>query len=101
MTAPPAAGPRSRRVGERVRRYRRWWGWSLVDLSARMTAVGCPMSASALSTIETGRRRVDVDDLYALARALGVEPALLEPGTLMSPPGSPEPHESPRDAGPS
>jgi transcriptional regulator with XRE-family HTH domain len=39
-----------------------------------MTTVGRPMLASALSKAETGERRIDVDDLDALARALAVTP---------------------------
>jgi transcriptional regulator with XRE-family HTH domain len=38
------------------------------------------MSASVLGKIEAGARRVDVDDLVALAAALDVAPQLLLPG---------------------
>ncbi|GEO93107.1 hypothetical protein KFL01_24130 [Kocuria flava] len=46
----------------------------LRTLSAQLDALGHPMSASALQRIESGERRVDVDDLSALAVVLGVHP---------------------------
>lgn len=41
-------------------------GWSLDDLAAR-----CSMSPSTLSRIETGHRRISLDQLSAIASALG------------------------------
>jgi transcriptional regulator with XRE-family HTH domain len=41
-------------------------GWSLDALAAR-----CHMSASTLSRIETGQRRISIDQLVPIARALG------------------------------
>lgn len=70
-------------VGERVaaaitaRRQRR--GWDQRYLAERVTEAGRPMSASVLGKIESGARRVDVDDLAAFADALGVPPAQLLP----------------------
>jgi transcriptional regulator with XRE-family HTH domain len=52
-------------------------GLTLRDLSERMTAVGWPMAHNTISEIERGARRVDVDDLCALAGALGVSPGYL------------------------
>ena len=50
------------------------------QLSDRMAEVGRPILPSGLSKIEQGDRSVDVDDLVALAVALGVTPnALLLP----------------------
>jgi len=46
-------------------------------LSARLTELGRPLVPSAVAKIETGERRVDVDDLIALALALEVSPARL------------------------
>jgi transcriptional regulator with XRE-family HTH domain len=40
-----------------------------------MTAAGRKITASGVQRIEAGARRIDVDDLVALARALGVTPA--------------------------
>ncbi|SEG89650.1 transcriptional regulator, XRE family with cupin sensor [Actinacidiphila yanglinensis] len=54
-------------VRQRVRGLRTSLGWSLDDLSSRSG-----MSASTLSRIENGRRRIGLDQLGALAQALGV-----------------------------
>jgi transcriptional regulator with XRE-family HTH domain len=43
-------------------------------LSDRLVAVGRPILASGLSKIEAGTRRVDVDDLVALAEAMWATP---------------------------
>lgn len=53
-------------VRQRVRGLRATRGWSLDDLAAR-----CFLSASTLSRIETGHRRIGLDQLTAIARALG------------------------------
>lgn len=47
---------------------------SLRDLSDRLAELGRPALATALSKIEQGARRVDVDDLVVLALALDVTP---------------------------
>ncbi len=69
-----ALGPVGGRVAERVVTVRRAAGLTLAALAAKLEEVGHPMLISALSRIEKGRRRVDVDDLVALALALGVSP---------------------------
>jgi transcriptional regulator with XRE-family HTH domain len=43
-----------------------------VELSARLTGIGWPIPVLGLRRIERGERRVDVDDLAALAEAFGV-----------------------------
>jgi transcriptional regulator with XRE-family HTH domain len=53
-------------VRQRVRGLRLARGWSLDALAAR-----CFMSPSTLSRIETGHRRIALDQLVPLARALG------------------------------
>lgn len=53
-------------VRKRVRALRAAHGWSLDDLAAR-----CHLSPSTLSRIETGHRRIALDQLTAIARALG------------------------------
>jgi transcriptional regulator with XRE-family HTH domain len=53
-------------IRARIRGLRLARGWSLDALAAR-----CHMSASTLSRIETGHRRISVDQLVPLARALG------------------------------
>jgi transcriptional regulator with XRE-family HTH domain len=76
-----ARGPVSQQVSHNVSELRRKRGMSLTALSEEMSRVGRPILSTGLSKIETGERRVDVDDLVALALALGVSPArLLLPG---------------------
>jgi transcriptional regulator with XRE-family HTH domain len=57
-----------------VRRLREREQLSLQGLSERLTRVGRPILPSGLSKIEQGDRRVDVDDLVALAHALHTAP---------------------------
>jgi transcriptional regulator with XRE-family HTH domain len=47
------------------------------ELSDRLTGIGRPIPTLGLSRIESGNRRVDADDLVALAIVLGVSPAAL------------------------
>jgi transcriptional regulator with XRE-family HTH domain len=53
-------------VRARIRGLRLAQGWSLDDLAAR-----CHLSPSTLSRIETGHRRISLDQLTGIARALG------------------------------
>jgi transcriptional regulator with XRE-family HTH domain len=53
---------------------RRSRGLDLSHLSDRLAQLGQPVSVDGLSKIELGTRRVDVDDLMALALALDVTP---------------------------
>ncbi len=53
-------------IRARVRSLRLAHGWSLDALAAR-----CDLSPSTLSRIETGHRRIAVDQLARIARALG------------------------------
>lgn len=50
---------------------------TFVALSRRMTELGRPVPPLGLRRMEAGERRVDVDDLLALARALEVSPIVL------------------------
>ncbi|MFG1604480.1 helix-turn-helix domain-containing protein [Actinoplanes sp. NPDC049265] len=52
-------------VRQRIRGLRAARGWSLDELAAR-----CHLSPSTLSRIETGHRRIALDQLTAIARAL-------------------------------
>ncbi|SDZ50086.1 transcriptional regulator, XRE family with cupin sensor [Asanoa ishikariensis] len=54
------------RVRQRIRGLRVTRGWSLDELAA-----ACLLSPSTLSRIETGHRRIALDQLTAIARALG------------------------------
>lgn len=74
-------------VGEDARRtltrLRKAAGLSLSDLSARMDGVR-RLSVSGLSKLETGGRKMDIDDLVAIAAALDVSPLAIlfgQPGT--------------------
>ena len=53
-------------VRQRIKGLRAALGWSLDDLAAR-----CYLSPSTLSRIETGHRRMALDQLVPIARALG------------------------------
>src|SRR6266545_2039793 len=53
-------------IRQRIRGLRAARGWSLDDLAAR-----CFLSPSTLSRIETGHRRIALDQLVPIARALG------------------------------
>jgi transcriptional regulator with XRE-family HTH domain len=59
------------------------------ELSARLTKLGRPILPSGITKIEQGTRRVDVDDLVALAVALKVTPTRL----LLGPPPTDGPHD--------
>lgn len=79
---PLALGPTGRVAASNVARFRGLRGLRLAGLSELMETVGRPMSVVTISAIENGDRRIDVDDLVALAAALKVSPAaLLMPGT--------------------
>jgi transcriptional regulator with XRE-family HTH domain len=65
-------GPTAGRVAANLRHLR--GRVTLSELSQRMAKAGRPILPSGLSKIEQGDRSVDVDDLMALAVALGVSP---------------------------
>lgn len=63
-------------VRQRIRGLRVARGWSLDDLARR-----CYLSASTLSRIETGHRRIGLDQLTTIARVLDTSiDQLVEPG---------------------
>lgn len=74
-------GPIGEQVAENVRRLR--GAMSYRELSERLEALGRPIPVLGLSRIESKARRVDADDLVALALALDVTPVrlLLPPQT--------------------
>jgi transcriptional regulator with XRE-family HTH domain len=63
-------GPVSERVAANVKALRTERRLTLDDLAGRMRDLGRPLLKSGLSKIESGERRVDVDDFAALAIAL-------------------------------
>lgn len=54
-------------IRQRIRASRLARGWSLDSLAAR-----CKLSPSTLSRIETGNRRIALDQLVPIAKALGI-----------------------------
>ena len=64
-------------LGGRIRKLRKARGWTLQDLSSRLS-----LSIASLSTIENDKASVDVERLVAICNALQVQPeALLPTGT--------------------
>lgn len=61
-------------TGERVRvniaHFREARGMTMLGLSERLKQLGRPIPPLGISRLENGDRRVDVDDLMALAEAL-------------------------------
>ncbi|NNN36056.1 helix-turn-helix transcriptional regulator [Streptomyces sp. S3(2020)] len=78
-------GASGRAVAANVKRLRKARGWSLRALSEALAAAGRGLSQDAINKIENGAeedtkkqiRRVDVDDLVALAVVFGVNPSTL------------------------
>jgi len=68
-------GPTGITVTHRVAQLR--GDMSYAELSRRLEKLGRPIPPLGLRRIEGGARRVDVDDLMALAAALGVSPVTL------------------------
>ncbi len=76
-------------VAANVSRFRKAQGLTLRQISERMADIGRPLTHTAVSDVEKMARRVDTDDLVALALVLGVSPlALLMPETPASATGS-------------
>lgn len=65
-------GEAGQRVARNVKRLRQQQRLSLVEVSRRLTEAGRPIARLGLSCIEKCERRVDLDDLVALANALNV-----------------------------
>ncbi|WP_338146201.1 helix-turn-helix transcriptional regulator [Streptomyces boncukensis] len=70
-------GPSGEHVRRNVTRVREARGWDKKELARRVTELGRPMPELGIGRIEAGTRRVDVDDLVALAIALGVNVSAL------------------------
>ena len=63
-------GPVGLNVARNVRERRKNAGYGYAELSRLLTGVDRPIPPLGLRHIETGRRRVDVDDLVVLAVVL-------------------------------
>lgn len=70
--SPP--GPTARRVAANLRRLRQERGLSYAELARRLELTGRPIADTALLKTEKGDRRASLDDLVALAVALGTTP---------------------------
>jgi transcriptional regulator with XRE-family HTH domain len=82
----PAPGPAGRDLVANVERLRREHGLSERKLSSMLEAAGRPIPPLGLARIRRLQRRVDVDELAALAEVLGVTP-----DELLAPPGTSKP----------
>lgn len=75
----------ARTVARNVRKLRAARGHSVRSLCIQLQGHGCTIHPSGITKIEQGNRIVRVDELPALAMALGVRTAdLLEPLTVKS-----------------
>lgn len=70
-------GPTGEQVRANVLRLRERRGLTKKQLADLTAEIGRPIPPLGISRIEAGTRRVDADDLVALAAALGVGPATL------------------------
>lgn len=76
-------GPAGEILRLNIKRIREGQRLTFVELAERLDAVSRPIPVLGLRRIERGERRVDVDDLLALAYAFGVPIVdLLVPGEL-------------------
>jgi transcriptional regulator with XRE-family HTH domain len=67
-------GPTSVRTAANLKQIRQERGVSYAELARRLRTLLHPILDTGIMKIEKGERRVDVDDLVALALALGVTP---------------------------
>lgn len=65
-----APGPTGQRVAENVWKLRADRGLTKTELAQMVTNLGRPMTLDVITKLEAGQRRVDTDDLMALALAL-------------------------------
>lgn len=64
-------------VAANVQRLRVAHNLNIPELGRRLEGVGHPMTATSITRLEAGRRRIDVDDVMALSIVLGVTPVAL------------------------
>jgi len=67
-------GAASERIAANLRRIRAIRGLTTYQLSERLAAIGHTLRPTGITYIEAGTRRVDVDDLVALAAVLNCSP---------------------------
>ncbi|WP_051790081.1 helix-turn-helix domain-containing protein [Streptomyces sp. NRRL S-1022] len=75
QVAPAVTAPTSEAIiSANVRRLRKTLNLTQTALAERVTAAGIPFGDMAVWGVENGKRRINVDDLYALAHALQTTP---------------------------
>ncbi|MDX5563570.1 helix-turn-helix transcriptional regulator [Streptomyces sp. ID05-04B] len=74
---PVEIGPAGLHTARAIEHLRLVRGLTQHQLAARCTAMGRPLSNTALSRTERAHRRCDIDDLVAIATALEVRPTNL------------------------
>jgi transcriptional regulator with XRE-family HTH domain len=86
-------GPAGQQVASNIKRIRESRRLTFVELSERLASVGCAIPVLGLRRIERGERRVDVDDLLAVAAVFGIDAASLwaPPSACESCRGNPPP----------
>lgn len=70
-------GSTGKTVSENIRRIRESKNMPYAELSRRLEALECPIPELGLRNIERGQRKVDTDELVALAIVLKTTPAFL------------------------
>lgn len=72
MRDPMTVGEAGRRIARNVKRLREQQKLTLVEMSKKLSEVGRPIPVLGIRRIERAERRVDMDDLIALAEVLRV-----------------------------
>ncbi len=70
-------GPATQRIVANLIRIRKERNLTYTQISAALEEIGRPIPILGLRRIEAGERRIDVDDVEALAQVLGVVPLAL------------------------
>ncbi|MFE6691343.1 helix-turn-helix domain-containing protein [Streptomyces sp. NPDC057743] len=86
-TRPVETGPAGIQAARNIEHLRLARAHSQQQLAERCTALGRPLTNTAVSRTERARRRCDVDDLVVIATALRVAPASLLLVSLAAPRG--------------
>jgi transcriptional regulator with XRE-family HTH domain len=68
-----------------IHRLRQERGWTQAQLAARLEQTGHPLGQTNLSRIESGQRRLSIDDLTAICAALNVSPLRVLTGDRLDP----------------
>jgi transcriptional regulator with XRE-family HTH domain len=83
--APPEPKSPSEAAAEELRRVRTRKDWNQQQLADALRKLGAPIDRATISKIETGERRITLDEVFWFAFALGVSPhALILPRGLGS-----------------